>query len=505
MSNVLNFNNAEYAQYEQFCNENDRFPQNVKGEEGQLYRFALHKRKLFELDGLSDRDLLKIKEQYPNLYRQIKSQIVKPGFESNLKSYKSWLIAYKDIPHINSRNAEENRLATWMTNNKHAYEHGKLSQDRIDRIKEFGESILDRRVPVSTTKYEVLRYIIKTLNIENSLLDELNITDGSHEDFNDVYKLALEDIYSTADFIRVVQSELAHVIENGDGYDRGISNELDKKYRLNNKNIYNLYMQIMLGGKISEQDLLLYKIISNFTTFSVEAKQLFDTEANLHDRLMLLLNRYRLENDKNDRYIQILIYRIYGDKCTTLSELSDKLGLSRARIEQILNKVIDKLSNKRRLNIIESGVAYDIKQNTPKSYYYAPFGYDESIDENANEIDITNISIKTLGMSTRSTNTLLRNNISTLGGLYEFTGFNYGCEESDYDIVTMQLNKLRNIGAKSTEEILRVCFGPNIEKMEIPKDKKSKDAEPEVLEVNRKNFGSEIEYMERFIKYALNN
>lgn len=162
-----------------------------------------------------------------------------------------------------------------------------------------------------------------------------------------------------------------------------------------------------------------------------------------------------------DREQLVLEYR-YKDR-QTLEQVGKLLGLTRERIRQIEAKALRKLRHPTRLATMKAYSYEDMTRGNEernelreqnkllekaiKLYTKKEITKDQ-LEEMAKKVDVNNVSIDELDLSIRSYNCLKRRGVDTLGELLELT--------------YAELSQVRNLGAKSREEVMRKLQGLNL-------------------------------------------
>ncbi len=162
-----------------------------------------------------------------------------------------------------------------------------------------------------------------------------------------------------------------------------------------------------------------------------------------------------------DREQLVLEYR-YKD-IQTLEQVGKLLGVTRERVRQIEAKALRKLRHPTRLTKMKAYTYEDMirgneernelrEQNKLLEKAIKLYAKEEitkdQLEEMAKKVDVNNVSIDELDLSVRSYNCLKRRGIDTLGELLEIT--------------YAELSQVRNLGAKSREEVMRKLQGLNL-------------------------------------------
>lgn len=137
-----------------------------------------------------------------------------------------------------------------------------------------------------------------------------------------------------------------------------------------------------------------------------------------------------------------IVYLRYKKKCT-YAEIGKKFDLTQERIGQIVIKSILKLKNNFRNKLIKEKVIEDLEKRNEILERKLDFFRSTTYSNYRNE------EISVLGLSARAINSLRKNHIFTVGQLLSVS------EES--------LNRIRNIGKKTAEEIIQRVHDEGLE------------------------------------------
>lgn len=173
--------------------------------------------------------------------------------------------------------------------------------------------------------------------------------------------------------------------------------------------------------------------------------------------------KYAIENfDENWEYVKTTLtlnegkcIELYYKNGLNLQEIGKEIGLTKERIRQIINKGIRRLSHPSRLKILVEGYknikeVKSLNENIQNELIRLRKEYaellqiktKEDISEEIKEVltKPSSILIEELDLSSRIYNCLKRANLNTIEDIIKLSGF--------------ELRKIRNLGLKSTKEII---------------------------------------------------
>ena len=357
----------------------------------------------------------------------------------NYELFIAFIDENRRLPKNVKDNAFELKMYNWMRNNKNLYKNGKLPQDRVDRLMQISPYILESDNPHKDFLEKTVREksVNQFVSLGKSMGTVLNIEELETTQITELVKLG---IFTAEQLCIVLQAE--YYIRH---------NQVEKLRELNINPEYVEYVMKVLSQRIDGHRSIINtpgiikSIVHNMDKDTADEKaiEMYFRASGLFESVIDML--FNPEHEVNgmsgriktilfsltERETEVQIYRYWFNM--TLRDVGKVYGVTQERIRQVEHKG----SRKIRVLARKDYVLYGDKKREERIRSRIIF-----------EGNYKNIDIEQMDLSIRSYNCLKRYGIDNIGDILD------KCKSTSDEDLTNFLNKVRNLGQKSINEII---------------------------------------------------
>ena len=374
------------------------------------------------------------------------------GYVEKPKHRDTWIRHYNELLEFikvnhrlpsNSNGKYEERLKAWLHNNRVRYRQGKLESDRMEAIIKIHPNIL-----VASNLTKISDEIKRGFYTKATDKTELPLKGLSTEQLEVLNK---HGIYSVEDFISKLREELKCEYDQSEFLVDMMTGDTKHAPIITNIKIQIAVIKHLDKTAITDRDAVL---VARFVSSLIGVYRYTLYEELLNPRLLVngLCDRIKYmlipENAKlTQREASTMIQRVYFGM--SLKDIGKVFSVTTERVRQIEAKAFRRLRHPVRKDFILFDIA---KYNQEK----AAFELEKKSWEESKQLGINrdklNVPLDELELSLRSYNCLRRAGFDCLNDIIAHA------DSSKREDVEAVLLKVRNLGIKSTAEVLDIIF-----------------------------------------------